>query len=94
MNENQGSRRKRPKQGLQEEISMLRSVIRRIVSMSDGGRELPELLRIVETLGKTSTRLATLLKADRQLETREDVSSALDEVLEEMIREIRQGSAN
>ncbi|HHY88990.1 MAG TPA: hypothetical protein GYA06_08740 [Chloroflexi bacterium] len=83
---------RRKSDGLTEEIAMLRVVLRRVMALADEGRPLPELLRIAETLGKAATRLATLLKAERQLGQGE-VTSALDEVLEEMIAELRADSA-
>ena len=85
---------KKPKdpQGLKDEIAMLRSLMRRVAALADGGCETPDLLRVAETIGSAGTRLAALLKAERELSGSE-VASALDQVLEEMIDEIRAARA-
>jgi len=84
----------RRREGLQDEIAMLRVIIRRMKSLADEDRPLPELLRLCETFGRLSTRLAQLLKAERALGGgSSDVQSALDEVLAEMIQELRDADA-
>lgn len=74
--------------GLQDEIRMLRNLMRRIRALADEGRPLPELLRILETLGKSSTRLATLLKTERLLAGDEDFGQALNDALKDVIRDL------
>ncbi|HZW04602.1 MAG TPA: hypothetical protein VFF68_11790 [Anaerolineaceae bacterium] len=89
-----GSNPRRAREGLQDEINMLRVIIRRMKALADEERPLPELLRLCETFGHLSTRLAQLLKAERALdEGGPDVQAALDEVLAEMIRELRDADA-
>lgn len=74
--------------GLRDEIRMLRNLMRRIKALADEGRPLPELLRILETLGKSSTRLATLLKTERLLAGDEDFGQALNEAVKDIIRDL------
>ncbi|MEA4907160.1 MAG: hypothetical protein GYA17_03585 [Chloroflexi bacterium] len=73
-------------QGLRDEIAMLRTFIRRVHALSEDGRSVDELLRILASVGQASTRLANLLRAERDLGSTQDLSQALNEALEQVIR--------
>ncbi len=84
--------RRRPAEGgsgLQGEIDLLRRVMRQVAAHSDGERTLAELLDILDALGKSSTRLATLLKTARQLGNDGEVASALSQALDAVLAELR-----
>ena len=72
-----------------EEIRMVRAVMQLVMSMTDEPHTLAELLKLLDSLSMASTRLATLLKADRQLSKTEDLSEALNEALAELLNEMR-----
>ena len=60
---------------LQGEIDLLRGLLRRIQAEPLEGAELKDLLRILEVAGRTSTRLAALLKAQQEMAGKEDDGS-------------------
>ncbi|KPL74097.1 hypothetical protein ADN00_13910 [Ornatilinea apprima] len=74
---------------LREEIDMLRGLIQRVVSLAEGGRELEELLGILEKVGRASTRLATLLKTQQTLQNQDDLFDVLNQVIDEVLLEKR-----
>lgn len=76
---------------LREEIDMLRGLIQRVVSLAEGGRELEELLGILEKVGRASTRLATLLKTQQTLQNQDDLFDVLNQVIDEVLLEKRAG---
>jgi hypothetical protein len=75
---------------LREEIAMLRGVMRRVEALTADDCSLAELLRILSTLGQASTRLATLLKAEKMLDASQDVSQVLNQAIEEVLQELKQ----
>ncbi len=74
--------------GLQDEILMLRAMMRRIKALADEGRSLPELLSVLKVLGLASTRLVTLLKAERALAEDQDLAAALSQALSQVTKEL------
>lgn len=74
--------------GLRDEIRMLRALIRQAMDMADEGRPLGEMLDILDTLSKSSTRLGTLLKTEKTLVGSEDANAALLQALSEVRREM------
>jgi len=76
---------------LKEEISMLRSIMRRILTMAKEGEPVSELLKILDTVSKASTRLATLLKTQRQLESVQDLTAVLNQAIQEAMTEAGNG---
>jgi len=74
--------------GLQDEILSLRAMMRQVLAQADEGRSLAELLRMLEVLGKTSTRLAALIKAERSLAADQDLATALSQALSQATREL------
>jgi hypothetical protein len=75
--------------GLNEEIGILRDITRRVVMLAGEGSELPDLMNLLDTVGKASTRLATLLKAQRALGAAEGLAASIDEALAQVIRELK-----
>ena len=75
--------------GLDEEIGILRDIIRRVVVQGGAGLELAELMGMLDTVGKASTRLATLLKAQRALGEGEGLAASIDQALAQVIRELK-----
>jgi len=75
-------------ESLQGEIAMLREVMRRANRRLEEIDGLDDLLRLMENLGKAATRLAGLLKAERQLGGHEDLTQSLHHALAEVIREL------
>jgi hypothetical protein len=74
--------------GLGDEIYMMRMVIRKACDLADAGRSVSELLNIFDSLGKSCTRLATLLKAERTLNKEQDASLAISQALKEISDEL------
>ncbi|MBE3038697.1 MAG: hypothetical protein IMZ62_07785 [Chloroflexi bacterium] len=77
-------------QGLQDEIAMLRAMIRLLRELAYEERPLPERLRIYDALGKLATRLGTLLKTERALDEGQDLTGTLSQALAEVIHELSQ----
>jgi len=77
-----------PANGLHDEIAMLRGIIRQATALADDGRPWNELLRILSAVGQASTRLAVLLKAQRELAQESGLSEALNQALAEVIAEM------
>jgi hypothetical protein len=85
----------RPRRGggaLSGEIRVLRALMRRVGSLADEGRSLDEMLSILETLARASAHLATLLKAEQQLESGQSVGALLNQALDEIIAEMRRNN--
>ncbi len=73
---------------LQQEIAMLRTWMKMVQSMADEGNSLAELLKTLDILGKSSIRLATLLRAERDLCEEKDFGSVFNQALAEVIKEM------
>lgn len=74
---------------LESEIVMLRILMRRVLGLSAGVDEPDQALRLLQAMGLAATRLAGLLKTQRELTGDESQSlavfySALNQVLDEM----------
>ena len=77
-------------QGLKEEIAVLRGLNRRVSAQVDEVDLDEDLISLVEAVGKSYTRLATLLKTDRMLVGDEgnEMVDALNQALTEMTKKI------
>jgi hypothetical protein len=75
--------------GLQDEIRMIRLIIRRVLNLADEGRSLAEVLHVLDTVGEASTRLAGLLKAADALDKKQGVAAALSQALSEITEEMK-----
>ena len=70
---------------LQEEITMMRVVIRRLLKMARGCKDMGELVTVLEALGLASTRVAGLMKTRKFIGGDEDsfdeqINSVIDEI--------------
>lgn len=77
-----------PHASLSDEIHMIRSVMLRVMELSDEDICLGELLKLLDSVSIASTRLASLLKADAQLSKKEDLTDALNRALAELLEEM------
>lgn len=72
------------------EIRMVREVIRRAKEMAEEEEpSLKDYLKLMEGLSLASTRVASLLKTDRQLNEGSDFTNVIDEALAELYEELR-----
>lgn len=78
---------------LQEEIDMLRSWMRMIEKLANEGKPLGEMLKMLDMLGKSSTRLAGLLRAEKELCGEKEFGSVFNQALSEVIRELGMNEA-
>ena len=76
-------------QGLEDEIRMLRQLLRKVAVQAEEVQELAGLLKVGETVGKGDTRLAVLLKAQRALGEGQAFSQTLDQELAEVLQEMK-----
>jgi hypothetical protein len=76
--------------GLQDEISMLRVVTRRVMKLSKGVEDLDEAITVLGALGIAATRLAGLLKTQKILggEQTDEVTAAINQALNDVIKEL------
>ena len=80
--------------GLDDEIALLRVIIRRVFNYSSSGKQdLATWSTALETLGAASTRLAHLLRTQRLLTGQEanGMSAALSQALTEVTKEFGYG---
>ncbi len=77
---------------LRNEIQMIRGIMQRVLPLIDEVCSLQEMLKLLDSLSMASTRLATLLKTDVQLNPKGDLADALNGVLAEMLEEMNQES--
>lgn len=83
------SSEKEPESGsLQEEINMLRTLMRLVETLANEGKPVGELLKLLDILGKSSTRLASLLRAQRELCEEKEFGSVFNQALSEVIKEL------
>jgi cell fate (sporulation/competence/biofilm development) regulator YlbF (YheA/YmcA/DUF963 family) len=82
------SRRSASSTGLIDEINMLKDGIRQVFDLASEAQEPVETLRLLETLGITSVRLARLLKVQQDLaQDTDEVSQAISTALEEILKD-------
>ncbi len=80
---------------LAAEIRMVREVIRRVVELSEEDEpSFDQYLKLLEGLSLASTRVASLLKMDRQLTGKSDFTDTLNEALAELYKELKQDEIN
>ena len=76
--------------GLQDEVAMLRVVIRRLFDLSRGCRDLDEMINSAGALGMLATRLAGMLRTQKILNggdeagVTESISRALADIVDEL----------
>jgi hypothetical protein len=69
-------------------VSILQSLLPRVVELADEGKSLKELLQILDTVGKTSSRLSVLLKSQKQMTGGENLADFLNQALAEVVQEL------
>jgi hypothetical protein len=75
-------------EALHSAVSMLQCLLPRVVELADEGKSLKELLQILDTVGKTSSRLSTLLKTQKQMTGGENLADFLNQALAEVVQEL------
>jgi hypothetical protein len=78
---------------LQTGVSMLQSLLPRVIELADEGKSLKELLQILDTVGKTSSRLSTLIKNQKQMSGGENLADFLNQALAEVVQELGENSS-
>ncbi len=73
---------------LNDEIRLLRGIIRQVAELTENGQPPADLLEILRTVGEASTRLATLIKAQHELSPSADLPAVLNQVLERIKAEM------
>ncbi len=76
---------------LENEITLLRVMIRRTMALADGIEDLKEATRVLDELGAAANRLANLLKAQKSLseshtQMADEISAAIQQVNAELRR--------
>jgi hypothetical protein len=78
-----------PSTSLEHEITLLRVMIRRTMELADGMDDLKEATRVLDALGAAASRLANLLRAQKNLsenhaQLRDELSIAIQQVNQEL----------
>jgi hypothetical protein len=74
---------------LHENIVELQELVRRVFAVAEGDLELAELLKVLDTTGRTCSRIAALLKMDLAQSDLNDPSLILSRSMDEAIESIR-----
>lgn len=77
--------------GLEGEIRMLREALRREALDDLDQLTVGERMRVLDTVSKAASRLATLLKAERQLAVDQDMGATLRQALDDLLEELGPG---
>ena len=80
--------------GLDDEIHMLRVNMRRFMQLAEGVEDLDRAARVLDVLGMSATRLASMLKVQRFIEPAQgegDVARAIGDALSAVVREFQIG---
>ncbi len=73
-------------ENLREEILILRELMRKVLEHLNDDPSMNELLRVLEGVGRTGTRLATLVKLQEQLDEHQAAGSSMVDDMQELIR--------
>lgn len=73
---------------LRSSVITIQDLIQRVVALADDGKNLKELLQILETIGKTSNRLSMLLKNQKALSGGDNLADFLNQALAEVVQEM------
>jgi len=75
-------------EGLQDEITMMRVITRRVFRLADGFQDIEDAINLLGALGMASTHLAGLLRQQQIIHGSTDsVTDALSEALSELLTE-------
>lgn len=75
---------------LAEEICLLRDLLRQLQERMEDDPPMKELLSLAEGLGRTTTRLATLLRVEQALNEVQSEAPAVDELLGRLVLRAQQ----
>jgi hypothetical protein len=75
-------------EALHSAVSMLQCLLPRVVELADEGKSLKELLQILDIVGKTSSRLSSLVKTQKQMTGGENLADFLNQALAEVVQEL------
>jgi hypothetical protein len=77
--------------GLEDEIGLLRVVIRRTLEMAGDVEELDEMIDVLGALGVAATRLAGLLRTQHLISGTKDsgLSATISQALADVVKELR-----
>jgi hypothetical protein len=78
-----------PDEVLQEQVALLQRLTREVEALVDDGLSLAELLRILDTIGRGSSRIIDLLKAQQALGGPVDMVALLSQALTETIEDLK-----
>jgi len=87
LSEDRGGAAGRNAAGLTEEIQILRALIRKASSLAEEDKKSERVLEMLTTIGRASTQLAVLLKANIKLGEGQTASSALKQAVDKMVRD-------
>jgi hypothetical protein len=74
--------------GLQDEINLLRVQIRRLADLAEGQTDLKEAIQTLTAIGLGCTRLAGMLRTQRELgEDENDLTKAINEAVEDILKD-------
>ncbi len=79
---------------LHSTVTIMQDLLPRVITLADEGKSLRDLLQILETVGKTSNRLSTLLKNQKALDGDGDLADFLNQALADVVREMGEGSTH
>lgn len=74
--------------GLHGEIQLLRKFMRDVLAKAYMAEELSDVIDVLEVYGKSSTRLATLLKTEQSLGQNETAGQVINQILAEVVAEL------
>jgi len=73
-------------------VATMQNLMQQVVDQANGGISLKELLQVLDTLGKTSSRLSALLKDRKALAGGEALADFLNQALAEVVQEMGDSS--
>jgi hypothetical protein len=77
-----------PQEMLRKEIDKLKEMAQSVESLVGEALSISDLVRLLEVRGKTSTRIASLLKTEKQLSESGNTMDAFAQALDEVIKEL------
>lgn len=80
-----------PADDLSAEITALRQLMARLDGMADEETAFAELADFMDKYSRSSTRLANLIRAQRELSEEQGIGAALSQALENVLNEIESG---
>ena len=83
-----------PLEGLQDEIGMLRVLIRRVMELAQDVQDLDQALRLLNTLSLATANLSRLVKTQHLISTDfSEFDATVDDVISELVENWRQAKS-